>query len=274
VEAWVHSPLLPASVAGTSYYGMMHASDWYVTFVVGIGGGAFPDNTGPRPPDGHNMWPAITGSNLTSPRTEVIHAVQNMHFNSSGGNCPGCPRNVGVASARFGDLKIILGASCAGAKVVAWPEPSTEAVPFGKTTGWVRNGTNWAYAGLLKGVDRGTGAAVTDDDTSASAGEHFLQEQHGSAEFHARAHTSGVLSGDVGSSPDPNCSTGLVCKNGEYGTLCALASCHECGCPGGVPHGPGGKEGCCLEEIAAAKKPCSKYPPPCTLDPAPPAQEG
>lgn len=31
VEAWVHSPLLPASVAGSSYHGMMHASDWCVT---------------------------------------------------------------------------------------------------------------------------------------------------------------------------------------------------------------------------------------------------
>ena len=29
------------------------------------------------------------------------------------------------------------------------PAPSTEAVPFGRSSGWVREGTNWAYAGLL-----------------------------------------------------------------------------------------------------------------------------
>jgi hypothetical protein len=28
VEAWVHSPLLPQTVAGTDYHGMMHSSDW------------------------------------------------------------------------------------------------------------------------------------------------------------------------------------------------------------------------------------------------------
>lgn len=30
VEAWVHSPLLPATVVGTEYHGMMHSSDWFV----------------------------------------------------------------------------------------------------------------------------------------------------------------------------------------------------------------------------------------------------
>lgn len=49
----------------------------YVTFVVGVAEGVLPKDTGPRPPDGHNLWDALTGKNLTSPRTEVIHAVQN-----------------------------------------------------------------------------------------------------------------------------------------------------------------------------------------------------
>eukprot|EP00729_Bicosta_minor_P005101 gene5101-8271_t len=53
----------------------------------------------------------------------------------------------------FGDYKIILNGSATCASfaepIVSWPAPSTEAVPFGRSSGWVREGTNWAYAGLL-----------------------------------------------------------------------------------------------------------------------------
>ena len=56
VEAFVHSPLLPASVAGTTWDGIAHASDWYVTCVVGIAGGSIPPlPAGVRPTDGHNL---------------------------------------------------------------------------------------------------------------------------------------------------------------------------------------------------------------------------
>lgn len=114
-------------------------------------------------------------------------------------------------------MKIILGASCTGAKVVAWPEPATQAVPFGKTTGWVRNGTNWAYAGLLDGAS--------------------------TAEL-----------------PDPQCKTGIIDAN-----VCCLKSCKQCGCPGGNPFGPGGKDGCCVSSIEASHRMCADYSPPCML---------
>ena len=56
MEAFVHSPLLPASVAGTTWDGIAHASDWYVTCVVGIAGGSIPPlPAGVRPTDGHNL---------------------------------------------------------------------------------------------------------------------------------------------------------------------------------------------------------------------------
>ena len=56
------------------------AQDWYVTCIEGIAGGTIPAlPSGVRPTDGHNLWPALLGENLTSPRTEVIHAVHNQY---------------------------------------------------------------------------------------------------------------------------------------------------------------------------------------------------
>jgi arylsulfatase B len=76
VEAFVSSPLIPQSRWGTNWDGLAHSSDWYVTIVEGLAGGSAA-NSGPRPTDGHNLWLGITGDNETSPRTAVIHRVQN-----------------------------------------------------------------------------------------------------------------------------------------------------------------------------------------------------
>jgi len=231
VESFVHSPLITDS--GKSWSGLAHSSDWYATIYEGIAGGNLKaQSTGPRAPDGHNLWPALSGGNVTSPRTEVIHAVQNQYFNHTGGHCATCKPNVRVAAARFGDWKVITGASCTGANVVSWPEPAAEEVPFGLSTGWVREGTNWAYAGLL--------------NHSQSLGTM------------SATHTEQVLT------PDPQCDTGIKQKQ-----VCCLASCTECGCPGGVPHGPGGKDGCCSQIIQRANRTCDEYPPPCVLPPRP-----
>ena len=54
--------------------------DWYVTVIEGLAGGTIPAlPSGVRPRDGHNLWPALLGQNLKSPRTEVIHAVHNQY---------------------------------------------------------------------------------------------------------------------------------------------------------------------------------------------------
>ena len=54
--------------------------DWYVTCIEGIAGGTIPPlPSGVRTTDGHNLWPALLGENLTSQRTEVIHAVHNQY---------------------------------------------------------------------------------------------------------------------------------------------------------------------------------------------------
>ena len=258
VTAFVHSPLIPPRVAGTEWDGLAHSSDWWLTCAVGIAGGVAPPNApAARPTDGFNLWPALTGINTTSPRVEVIHAVQNKYFNNSGGHCPSCASNVGVSSARFGDFKIIIGASCtvagaSGARVVAaraaghappsnavvpWPTLSASAVAFGNSSGWVRNGTNWAYAGLLS-----------------------------KATLDARA--------------DPTCATGIVrtrAEPPETGTVCVPRSQAGCTCPHGVPtaHSPPQnssacvKATCCIEVIIASGTRCSAAAPPCIMDAAP-----
>ena len=49
-----------------------------------------------------------------------------------------------------GELSFLLNERAVDEEVVAWPELGDKPVPFGLTTGWVREGTNRAYAGLLK----------------------------------------------------------------------------------------------------------------------------
>ena len=250
VVAFVHSPLFPQKVRGSTWSGMAHSSDWWLTCVIGIAGGVIPPavrRASPRPTDGFNLWPALTGLNLTSPRTEVIHAVQNKYFNNTAGHCPTCKPNVGISAARFGDYKIILDFDCdlpsgpspagvkpAGNEIVSWPTPGTEATPFGLTTGWVREGTNWAYSGLLPSKAAAAGGA------------------------------------------DPTCATGLVRKRSAppyAGVVCEPKSQSGCTCAGGkpVPASPPTntsecvKEECCIEDIIKAGQKCSTHDPPCVL---------
>ena len=190
VTGLVASPLLDKSVRGTNYSGMMHAADWYAT-LTGVAGISLPANTGLVAPDAHNQWPAISGQNLTSPRVEVIHAVQSPTFNKSLGD-------VGVASARFGDWKVITGYSCTSQmKHQAWPTPGSGHVAFGQSGGKVEAGTNHARSPLLDGVR---------------------------------------TFGDRGMAPDPTCKQGIlnakgnVCCASSCGT-CGGASCGEL--PGG-----------------------------------------
>jgi hypothetical protein len=202
------------------------------------------------------------GVNTTSPRTEVIHAVQNQYFNNTGGKCPTCKANTGVSAARFGDYKIILGASC-NAGIVSWPELAPSPVPFGKTTGWVREGTNWAYAGLLNKTDMDTGLALDEDSAEGSAA---FESSYSDSAASGWSSTHDLSSG---AGPDPTCATGIADSH-SGGEICCLKSCTKCGCPGGIPYGPGGDAGCCVGKIFKDDKPCSKNPPPCVLKPAGP----
>lgn len=86
--SFISSPALPREIWNTTYDGMAHASDWYLvwaygseqdikalegvpahfifffcgrykTFVEGVAKGTLPAKTGPREPDGFNLWPSL-----------------------------------------------------------------------------------------------------------------------------------------------------------------------------------------------------------------------
>jgi len=234
VESFVASPLLPAAVQGTAWDGIAHSSDWYVTFVEGIAGGTLPANTGDRPPDGFNLWPALRGDNLTSPRTEVIHAVQNRYFNRSLGDSA-------VAAGRFGDYKIIQGMSCTGSEVwQAWPEPAGHVVPFGLTTGWIEPGTDHARAGLLGGHTDVLRQQRLGADPNCSNGLRADYHNHG--DITCCAKSCGV------------CGLSSECQLPEKdGKPCPCAS------------RPGGADACCVSTILQSKLMCADHDAPCVI---------
>ena len=139
--------LLPREAAGTTFEGIGHVSDWYTSLLStdGVVGCGLPRDTGPRPPDGVNLWPALVGRNRTAPRREVVLSVTNRYFQSSP-LCPaGCPSAI-----RVEDLKLIINASCTDRPVwQKWPSPGSQPVPFGRSGGTVEHGTDHARAPLL-----------------------------------------------------------------------------------------------------------------------------
>lgn len=76
VVSLISGPLIPEARRGTRWAGMAASADWYATITVGIAGGTLPDDTGYRPPDALNLWPAIMDGSA-GPRTEVVHQVEN-----------------------------------------------------------------------------------------------------------------------------------------------------------------------------------------------------
>jgi arylsulfatase I/J len=81
--SFVSGGYLPETRYGMIEHGIIHISDWYSTFSAMIGVDPFDtkaEKAGLPPIDGYNMWPMISGKNLTSPRTEI---VINNYINSS-----------------------------------------------------------------------------------------------------------------------------------------------------------------------------------------------
>lgn len=74
VNAFVAGGVLPASVAGTKTEALMGSEDWYATF-CGLAGIDATDAkaaaAGLPPVEGFDLWPLLSGANMTGPRTEV-----------------------------------------------------------------------------------------------------------------------------------------------------------------------------------------------------------
>ena len=160
VEAFVWSPLLPTTVAGTEWSGIAHTSDWQATIVEGIFGfpPADPSDSGDQGVGGHvgggagggnNLWPALL-SGGASPRTQVIHQVQNRFWNVSAGKEDpdnACKRDCGAAI-RTGDLKLVLGYPGDERRVPVAPlAPVGTTVKFGASGGYVTHSDHASASG-------------------------------------------------------------------------------------------------------------------------------
>lgn len=139
VEAFLAGGILPNSLRNTTWGGMAHASDWYLTLTEGVAGITVdPAQTGgPRPLDGFNLWPSIL-SQGASPRNEVVHQVNNSYFDE------------GVSAIRIGDLKLIRGA-VGDKRIIGWPERSHVEVPLGKSGAVIEPGTDHVRGTTLPG---------------------------------------------------------------------------------------------------------------------------
>ena len=173
VEAFLAGGLLPAGSRGSTWRGLAHASDWYPTLVTGVAGVPIdPAATGgPRPLDGLNLWPSILANN-PSPRTEVIHQVNNSYFDE------------GVQALRVGDLKLIRGPP-GDARTIAWPERSTRAVPLGRSGAVVEPGTDHVRGTTLSNGSGPPCAPFCLFNVSADPGEQH--DLSGDASYRAAA---------------------------------------------------------------------------------------
>ena len=235
VEAWVRSPLIPAHRRGAVWPGLAHSSDWYVTLVEGVAGaakGTSEHATGPRAPDGKNLWPALIGSNLTSPRVEVVHRVMNRYFNNSLGDRSGM-------AARFGNMKIIAGVSCQDKQVwQRWPAPAPSPVPFGLSGGVLEPGTDHARVAALSNTPQ-PGAPLGADPQCETG---LPVDYHG----------HGVV----------------TCCPKECGVCGAANECQlpvKDGQPCPCASRPGGASACCVGSIEKSGRMCATHNPPCIV---------
>lgn len=76
VNAFASGGYLPHAVRGTKLNGMIHVADWYRTLTQGIAGVDPTDHraamSGLPPIDSLDVWPMLSGTNLTSPRESIL----------------------------------------------------------------------------------------------------------------------------------------------------------------------------------------------------------
>ena len=143
VECFLAGGVVPPSLAGTSWNGLAHAADWFLTLTTGVAGIAVDPATtgGPRPLDSFNLWPAILAGGA-SPRREVVHQVNNSYFDE------------GVQAIRINDLKLIRGPP-GDNRTIAWPERAAKPVPLGLSGAVVEPGTDHVRGTVLGGALKG-----------------------------------------------------------------------------------------------------------------------
>lgn len=137
VVSFISGPVVPVARRGTEYWGLAHSSDWYATLVEGVAGGTIPAHTGVVPPDSVNLWAAIVGD-LPSPRTEVVHQVQNAYFTEY------------AVAIQMGDMKFLRSGregKIGDDRVMRWPAMGKTAVAYGLTKGLYEKATDGCRVG-------------------------------------------------------------------------------------------------------------------------------
>ena len=105
VAGFVHSPLLPASVRGTTLQELFHVTDWLPTLLSITGTKATRKH---QPFDGHDMWGCIQGDTSLCSRKDVVLNINTVCDDPGAGStdfkteCP-APK----AAMRVGDLKVL-----------------------------------------------------------------------------------------------------------------------------------------------------------------------
>jgi len=142
----VTGTLIPKNRRGTEFSGLAHSSDWYLTIVEGIANASLSDvdlkSTGPRMPDGFNLWPALISgddSKFGGPREDVIHQVVN-HYSKTQTKTPAAMTRIHhrPGSTAMTQYKLVLGEpgpSSKHNKIVEWPPSLPHPVPYGKSKG-------------------------------------------------------------------------------------------------------------------------------------------
>uniref|UniRef100_A0A7S2WH76 Uncharacterized protein n=2 Tax=Rhizochromulina marina TaxID=1034831 RepID=A0A7S2WH76_9STRA len=97
VNALIRSSLVPASLRGSVYGNVFHASDWLPTIVQGILGRGDLLAKAENPLDGVNHWPALVKASSAVPRDRLVY---NIDYDVSTGQVSG--------AIRIGDIKLIV----------------------------------------------------------------------------------------------------------------------------------------------------------------------
>lgn len=149
VRSFVTGPLIPERRRGNTFAGLAHSSDWYLTIIEGIAKVSLSKadimTTGPRAPDGVNLWPVLLSGKPGNasikyfPRREVIHQVVN-HYSKTKTKDPAAMTGIHQrpGSTAMTQYKLVLGEpgpSSKHNKIVEWPPSLPHPVPYGKSKG-------------------------------------------------------------------------------------------------------------------------------------------
>ena len=130
--AFVSGGLVPQAQRGTKIEDKIHVADWYATF-AGLAGADPTDHTaaaaGLPPVDSIDMWPLLSGANVTAPRDWVPLLVDASVVGVSAVKIP-----VNMSAVIVGDWKLVKGPMILQSYTQGPQFPNSSYVPYGRFT--------------------------------------------------------------------------------------------------------------------------------------------